>query len=282
MHIDGEEPFFPRLHFKPTEVTFASENLMKLMQWKKSITESIIKMQDIKHSNSRSRENDKETKAKVGERCVQASCGTIMLPQMSVAKQIISKKSQHLQLRIPPPFSTAQYFIHAIFSSVVYQPDDGDENDHDEDSVYPRYNVRDWCVIDRNVPSDVCDKYIKGWVYDPECSGPRLAVYSKVLQHVSANSQRRRYDSQENATDIHVNGPLESSEADGSYYLHVIFAIRGTDVNDKEDLIDDFLILRGKFTSQNPRVKYYKEKLRLVEKKYGACALEQKRCACCT
>ena len=285
VQIDGETSPFRRRRLYLNQITFASESLERLMKWRKAITESVLALRE----NHDAQEDD-ELYGKCHERCLQATFSAMhLMPTTVIFHAIFSKSSKHLQITLPPSFSPIHYFVHAVLCSITYTQCCADELASDNDMYFPRHNVRDWAVIDRGLPAWICDDFLTGWFYDDEFDAPRLGVFYKIIRDSEENQARqfaRTYQREEqdsgaggevvkdaNAsadgpTGDSVDSPVNDVSSDAASYLHVVFAIRGTDPSDPEDIRDDLLILRGAFNSSNKRVKWFKRKLKEVKAKY--------------
>ena len=272
VQIDGETSPFRRRRLYLNQITFASESLERLMKWRKAITESVLAMRE-----SSAAEDEDEMYAKCHERCIQATFSAMhLMPTTVLFHAIFAKNSKHLQVTLPPAYSPIHYFVHAVFCSIVYTPCCADEIAEGNETYFARHNVRDWAVIDRGLPAWICDDFLAGWSYDDEFDAPRLGVYYKVIRDSEENQAKhfaRTYHADSGAGGVVVAGAASPAAGgadanDMESYLHVVFAVRGTDPTDPEDIRDDLLILRGAFNSSNKRVKWFKRRLREVKRKY--------------
>lgn len=137
VQVDGETSPFKRHYVN--QVTFASESLPRLMRWRRAITEAILTMRESQVLDDDY--GDDDMFGKCHDRCMQATCSAMhLMPTTVLMHALVSKRSQHLKITLPPAFSPVHYFVHAVVCSIAYTTCCAEEvADEGGDHYFPRY-----------------------------------------------------------------------------------------------------------------------------------------------
>ena len=264
VQVDGETSPFKRQLVYFNQITFASESLPRLMRWRRAITEAILKIRELNARADKYGEDD--VYGSFRDRCFQGTCSAMHLaPTTVLMHAVVAKRSQHLKITLPPPFSPVHYFVHAVVCAISYTTCCEDEiKDQGGGTFFPRHSLWDFAVIDKGIPAEFADMFLHGWYYDDEFDGARLVVYYKIIEKAREAKAKTGRVADSPKDKKQKGGAVDEDDGENSY-LHVIFGVRGTVPSDPEDLADDLLIMQGKFTSRGKRCKSFKSKLNRVK-----------------